>query len=214
MLARAGDGVEVPVDGYVVDLVRGDLLIEIQTRGFSMMKPKLSALLAAGHRVRIVHPIAVERWIVRVDDHGTLLGRRRSPRHGAIADLASELVSFPRLLAHPGLEIEVLLTAEEELRHQVPGRCWRRGGWSVLERRLLEVRERVSFASADDLLRLLPAELPASFTTVELAAALPGPRRVAQQLAYCLREAGVLEAVGKRAQSVEYRRVLASSFRG
>ena len=33
----AGDGVEVEVDGFVVDLVRDGLLIEIQTRGFSAM---------------------------------------------------------------------------------------------------------------------------------------------------------------------------------
>ena len=31
--AEPGDRAEVAVDGYVIDLVRGDLLIEVQTRG-------------------------------------------------------------------------------------------------------------------------------------------------------------------------------------
>ncbi|HET9755914.1 MAG TPA: hypothetical protein VFP66_05395 [Candidatus Limnocylindrales bacterium] len=68
--AEPGDQVELVVDGYVVDLVRGELLIEIQTRGFAGMRAKVIALLAAGHRIRVVHPIAVDRWIVQVDDDG------------------------------------------------------------------------------------------------------------------------------------------------
>jgi len=62
--ARPGDRTEVAVAGYVIDLVRDDLLIEIQTRGFSGMRPKVVSLLDRGHRLRIVHPIAVDRWIV------------------------------------------------------------------------------------------------------------------------------------------------------
>ena len=33
--ADPGDLVEHPVDGYVIDLVRDDLLIEVQTGGFA-----------------------------------------------------------------------------------------------------------------------------------------------------------------------------------
>ncbi len=32
---QPGDQTEVPVDGYIIDIVRGDLLIEVQTRNFS-----------------------------------------------------------------------------------------------------------------------------------------------------------------------------------
>ena len=126
--AEPRDRAEIPVDGYVIDLVRGDLLIEIQTRGFSGMRPKLAALLARGHRIRVVHPIAIDRWIVPVDTDGAVLGRKRSPRHGGLPDLLAELVSFPELLAEPNFELEVLLTREEEYRRHEPGRCWRRRG--------------------------------------------------------------------------------------
>ena len=100
--ARPGDRIEVAVDGYVIDLVRGDLLIEVQTRGFSSMRAKVAALLARGHRVRIVHPIAVDTWIVKVDDVGTLLSRRRSPRHGDPSDAFAELVTSPISWPIPG----------------------------------------------------------------------------------------------------------------
>jgi hypothetical protein len=204
--ARAGDRTEVAVDGFVIDLVRGDRLIEIQTRGFRFMKQKVATLLDHGHRVRIVHPIAVDRWIVRVDDDGAALSRRRSPRHGSPTDLFAELVSFPHLPAHPGLEIDLILTQEEEIRRHVPGRAWRRRGWTVEERRLVEVVDTLLIRDNDDLAALLPAGLPERFTTADLATELGRPRREAQQMAYCLRNAGIIEAVDKRGNAVEYRR--------
>lgn len=203
--AEPGDRHEVAIDGFVIDIVRDDLLIEVQTRGFAGMKPKVKALLGRGHRVRIVHPIAADRWIVNVQSDGTVLSRRLSPRHGAFADVASELITFPELLAQPTFEIEVLMTAEEEYRHLVPGMCWRRKGWTVIERRLVDVLDRAVLGAPADLLALLPAGLPQPFTTADLAIELRRPRRTAQHLAYCLARAGVVEAVGKRAHAIEYR---------
>jgi hypothetical protein len=195
-----GDVLEVPVDGFVVDLVRGGLLVEIQTRSFSSMKRKLTRLLAA-HSVRVVHPIALETRIVKVAASGRVISSRRSPRRGTAVDLFEELVSFPELVAHPGLTLEVLLIRQEEVR-RVARR--RRRGWVVEERRLVEVVERLRIDSPEDLAALLPDALPATFTTADLAAALRRSRSLAQQMAYCLRRAGVLECVGKRGNSLTY----------
>jgi hypothetical protein len=203
--AEPGDAAEVGVAHHVIDLVRDDLLIEIQTRGFSGIRTKVAVLLAAGHRLRIVHPIAVERWLVQVDEDGVVLSRRRSPKRGTLIDLVPELVSFPDVLAHDRCEIEVLLTIEEEIRRLASGRCWRRGGWTVVERRLVGVVDRVLLAGPVDLAQLLPAGLPARFTTEDVASRLSRPRRVSQQLAYCLRAVGLIDVVGKRGHSLEYR---------
>lgn len=203
--ACPGDRVEVPVDGFVIDLVRGDLLIEVQTRNFSSMRQKATSLLESGHRLRIVHPIPMDKWIVKVDADGTLLSRRRSPKHGTPTDVFAELVSFPALLAHQSLEVEVLLTVEEEYRHHTPGRSWRRKGWSVMERRLTEVVDEIRLVDPADLAHLLPHGLPEVFTTADLAGELHRPRRIAQQMAYCLREIGVIEPVAKHGNTIEYR---------
>lgn len=203
--AGPGDRFEVPVDGFVIDLVRDDLLVEVQTRGFASMKSKVTSLLEQGHRLRIVHSIPVDKWIVKVDDHGTILTRRRSPKHGQATDVFTELVSFPELLTHPNLDVDVILTKEEEYRQHVPGRAWRRKGWVVAERRLLEVLGSVLLEDTDDLIDLLPDGLPETFTTADLAENLGTRRRSAQQMAYCLRKAGLVSVVGKRGNAVEYR---------
>jgi hypothetical protein len=204
--AQPGDLVEEPVDGYVIDLVRGDVLIEIQTSGFSAMRRKLTALLG-DHAVHVVHPIAVERRIVKVDGDGEVLSRRRSPKRGSPLHLFEELVSWPELVAHPHLTVEVLLVREEEIRRFDGRRGRRRRGWVVEERRLVEVVDRITVEAPADLAGFLPSTLPPEFTTADLATALGHHRYLAQKVAYCLRHAGVLEVVGKQGNALVYTRL-------
>lgn len=203
--SRKGDRFEVKVDRYVIDVVREDLLIEIQTRGFSSMKKKLNRLLELGHRVRIVHPISVTKTIVRLGDDGEILGRRKSPKHGSPLDVFGELVSFPDLINHEGLELQLALTIEDEYRTHDPTKAWRRKGWVIQERRLVEVTGVVDIRTPADLVALLPEVLPEGFTTADIAAATGCPRRVAQQVAYCLRHMGAIEIAGKTGNAIEYR---------
>jgi hypothetical protein len=202
--ARPDDRFEVPVDGFVVDIVRGDLLVEVQTGSFSGIKRKL-AVLAAHHPVRLVYPVAREKWIVKLakDGHGRL-SRRKSPKRGAFEHVFVELVSFPQLLSDPNFSLDVLLIQEEESRRYDGKRGWRRGGWVTHERRLLEVVGRRLFETPADMRALLPNALDEPFTTSELAAAIARPRRLAQKMAYCLREMGVIAPVGKRGNAILY----------
>ena len=211
-LAAPGDRCEVRVGRYVVDLVRDDEWIEIQTRHFAALKTKLPRLLAReenddhAHTLRLVYPLPVEKWIVRLDADGVMpLSRRRSPKHGTLADVFAELVYIPTLIAHPRFVLDVLCIQEEEARRFDARRGWRRKGWVTHERRLLAVLERHTFTAPVDLLALLPADLPVPFTTTELAAALGRSRRLAQQMVYTLRALDLIAADGKRGRAVLYR---------
>ena len=105
---------------FVVDLVRADgELVEVQTGGFGALGNKLDALLDE-HRIRVVHPVAAERRIVRVDEHGQVLGARRSPKRETAVAVFDKLVAFPSLLTHPNLTIEVLLLREDHIRRPQP----------------------------------------------------------------------------------------------
>ena len=201
--ARPGDCFEVPVDGFVVDIVRGGLLVEVQTANFSAIGRKLAGL-AATHPVRLVYPIAAEKWIVRLDADGRALSRRRSPKRGAVVQVFAELVRIPRLPAHPNFSLDVLLTREEEVRRYEEGRAWRRKGWVICERRLIEVTGHRLFSTPADLAALLPPELPEPFTTADVAAAGPHPRWLAQKMAYCLRQMGAIRQAGKRGNALLY----------
>jgi hypothetical protein len=207
--AEPGDQLEVRVDGFIIDIVRGDLLVEIQTASFASIKRKLLEL-TAHHPVRLVYPIAREKWIVKLAEDGhSQLSRRKSPKRGRVEDVFAELVSFPTLLASPNFSLEVLLIQEEEVRRHDPRRAWRRRGWVTHERRLLEVVEVRCFETPADMAELLPPSLAEPFTTSDLAASLPRPRRLAQRMAYCLREMNVINPVGKQGNTILYVRAAA-----
>lgn len=203
--AVPGAQAEVMVNGYVIDLVQDGVLVEIQTGNFGAIRRKLTALIAAGHTVRLVYPVAREKWIVR---QGTVPGaeaRRRSPRRGMYADLFRELVSFPRLMLHPNFALEVLLIEEAEFR-RYDGRSWRRRGWATDRRELLRVLERRLFRTPADLLALLPEALADPFTASDVARALGAGSRLAGQVCYCLREMEAIRADGRRGRAYLYRR--------
>jgi hypothetical protein len=206
-VARPGDRFEVSVGGFVVDVVRGDLLIEIQTRNFAGIKRKL-AELTVHHAVRLVYPIAREKWIVKLaQDERTRLSRRKSPKRGIVEHVFEELVSFPKLLSNPNFSIEVLLIQEEETRRYDSTRGWRRRGWVTHERRLLEVVGQRLFETPTDIGELVPSAVVDPFTTSDLAAAMAKPRRLAQKMAYCLREMGIIMPVGKRGNAIVYTQI-------
>ncbi len=204
--ARPGDQLEVSVDGFVVDVVRDDLLIEIQTANFSAIKRKLIKL-TANHPVRLVYPIAREKWIVKLAKDGNgQLSRRKSPKRGALEQVFGELVRFPSLITSTNFSLDVVLIQEEEVRRYDGKRGWRRRGWVTHERRLLDVVEHRLFETPADVAALLPPDLAEPFTTSDLAAAIAKPRWLAQKMAYCLREMDVIAAVGKRGHAILYTR--------
>jgi hypothetical protein len=202
--ARPGDRFEVSVAGFVIDVVQGDLLVEIQTGNFASIKSKLVELTDA-HQVRLVYPIAQEKWIVKLakDGSGEVM-RRKSPKRGTVEEVFSELVSFPQLLSSPNFSLEVLLIQEEEVRRYEGMRRWRQRGWVTEERRLLEVVERKLFEVPADMGELLPSKLEEPFTTADLAGAIDCRQKLAQKMAYCLRRTGVIEQVGKRGMANLY----------
>lgn len=203
--ARPGDRFEVPVDGFVIDIVRDDLLIEIQTRNFASINSKLSRLTRS-YEVRLVYPVVLEKWIVRLaTNDGGVTVRRKSPKRGRLEDLFWELVSIPKLLSHPNFSFEVLLIREEEVRRYAGKRkSWRRRGWIIEGRRLVDVLDRRVFGKSADWLTFVPEGLQ-SFTTKDLATIADTRRELAQKMAYCLRQARMIELVGKQGRANLYR---------
>jgi len=200
--AQPGDLREARVDGAIIDIVRGDpaaggLLIEVQTRQLGAIGAKLRRL-AAQHRVTLVYPIALEKWIVVTAPDGAVLRRRRSPKRGRLLDLFDELVRIADLATQPNFALEVLLIREEEARCDDGRGSWRRKGISIEERRLLDVVERVTLRGAEDYRRFLPPDLPQPFSNRDLAAQLDLSIHTARRMSYALAKMGLIRRAGKR----------------
>ena len=202
-----GSETEQVIDGFVTDVVADGRIVEIQTGSFGPLRNKLTRLLDA-HPVTLVHPIARDRYLVRIADDPTQPPRRRrSPKHGSVFDVFPALVSIPSLLAHPNLTLEVVMTVEEEVRAPSERRGRWRHDWTRVDRRLVDVVETHAIASMADLFAMVDADLPDTFTTNDIAAAMTSTRGLAQQAAYCFRGGGVSELCGKDGRALVYRRV-------
>ena len=202
--AQPEDQFEVAVDGFVIDIVRDDLLLEIQTGNLASIKSKLKNL-ARSHQIRLIYPIAQEKLIVKLaKDDSSGITRRKSPKRGRVEDLFWEMVSFPQLLANPNFSLEVLMIREEEVRRYEGKRKWRRRGWVIEERRLLGVVEQRLYEEPADWRAFLPKDL-GTFTARDLAEAIGIRRRLAQKMVYCLREVRVIKLIGKQGRANLYR---------
>jgi hypothetical protein len=200
-----GDHLETKVDGFIIDIVRGSLLIEVQTRNFFAIKEKLTSLLDT-HRVRLVHPIPERKYLVHINTSGEVIRRRKSPKRGRLVDLFSELVSIPSLIRADNFSIEVLMVEEEETRCNDGKGSWRRRGVSIRDKKLLCVTDRVLFRNASDFRRFLPKDLNVRFTNKKLARKAGISISLARKITYCLRKMGAISKTGKRGKALEFQR--------
>ena len=213
LFALPGDEFEVELGGFVIDIRRGDTLIEIQTTTFAAMGRKLDHLLAS-YQMLIVHPIAVHTYLHRLTaehdgdgDGDTASVRskgRRSPKRNDLYCLFEELVSMPTVLDHPNLALEVVLADVDKLQRHDPSLRRRRGGWRTVDRRLRTIHSRHRFDTVDDLNALIPAGLPTAFTTADLAKATGTTRAKAQKMAYCFRATGAFRVIDRSRAGMRY----------
>jgi hypothetical protein len=195
---------EVRIDGFRIDACRDGELVEIQSAPLGALRDKVARLLER-HRVRIVKPLYARTRIVQRDAvGGEVLSARFSPARRDARSVFLELVHFATVFPHPRLVLELLLVEIEETR--VPCRRRRRGRTrTTADRELLAVVGRVELRTAADLRGLLPDDLPATWTTADLATASGMPRWLAQKAAYCLRRTGAAVVEGKAGRSIAYR---------
>jgi hypothetical protein len=197
--------IEAEVGRYVCDALRSDgVMVEVQTGSFGPLRAKAEALAAAGP-VRIVHPIAAERFIELRSKEGALIRRRRSPRRGNPWDLFAVLVYAPKLPLIEGITIELAMTEETEHRIDDGRGSWRRKGVSVANRELHAVRETHVLSQVSDYRRFAPFPPHEDFGVRELAAAADINAALARKTLYVLSRIGVVMETEKKGNAKRYR---------
>ena len=134
-----------------------------------------------------------------------VLYKRRSPKKGELIDIADEIIHIPGLILHPNFSLEVILTKEEEIRSADGKGSWRRKGISIVDRKLLDIINRVNFDQAQDYLRLLPESMPSVFTNRQLSQLMKKPVRKIQKLTYSFKKMGLLEVIDRKKNAQVFR---------
>lgn len=197
---------EVNLDGYRIDAIdEDDQLIEVQCASLLAIRDKIRKLTKK-HKVVVVKPLAARKKLLKkARRNGKVTSSRYSPAKQTLPYIFQELVHFTKTFPHPNLRLDIVLTEQEEIRVPPKRRTWRRKH-SVQDRTLVEVQQTYSVTTVAELWKELNLDIPAVFTTADLARGGKMPRWLAQKAAYCFREMGYIKACGKQGNAIEYRR--------
>lgn len=201
-------GQEVQLNGYRIDAIVGERLIEIQCAGLSAIRDKIQDLVTT-HQVVVVKPLCEKKTLLKKSRKGgKVLSRRKSPLCENYYDIFDELVHFKNAFPHPNLTLEILLTEQEEVRLPAVRKGRRRRlRQRVEDRRLVAVTGKLILRNNSDLQKMLPDDLPKPFTTADIAQGTDIDRGLAQKMAYCLKHSGAIKQVGKQGNAILYAQV-------
>ncbi|MFZ5351180.1 MAG: hypothetical protein ACOZCL_00500 [Bacillota bacterium] len=208
--AKPNDRLESKVDGYIVDIVRDELLIEIQTANFSAISKKLGKLVE-NHKVRLLYPVYLEKNIIKLSGtQDSVISKKKSPAKGTLADVFNELIRIPHIIRQKNFSMEILFIKIDEYRCDDGKGSWRRKGASIIEKRLREVVATKSLNCPQDYLCMLPNDIDQPFTNKQLASKLNISIKKATKITYCLKKMNVLHTAGKSGRSTLYRKLYLS----
>jgi len=197
---------EINIDGYVIDVIKGGQLIEIQTGSFSSIKSKLLQLTKT-LPVKLVYPIILHKTLIKLPQNGNSeVVVRKSPKVERPEKIFIELVSFPELILNPLFTIELAMIEAKEIRRYSGYKHWRQNGWKTVEQTLVQVLDTVCYPDAEALSKFLPETLPDTFRSVDLEKSAQIPRWLAQKAVYCLCKMSCIEMIGKDGRYNLYKR--------
>ena len=199
---------EQPVGPYVADIRCGNEIVEIQSRDFYKLKPKLDYYLEHGFRVTVVYPIITEKWLIWTDpETGEMVERKKSPKKGKLTDIFLELRKVLPYVGREDVVFIAVLTKAEELRVLNKSEKNRKRRARHQERIPLEILDEYHLRLPEDYPAILPPKkiLPAAFTVKEYMQAYGMSRQTAYAVLRVLRHLGIVEHIGNRGREHEFK---------
>jgi len=175
--------------------------VEVQTGSFRPLVEKAKSFCALG-KMRIIHPICIEKFIEVYDQDVHLLYRRKSPKRGTPWELFKVLLYAPLLPLQENLTIELALVDMTEQRIQDGKGSWRRRGQSILDRNLWTWRGTMILSSPEDYRKFIPFEGARTWTTKDLSEGVRISPPLARKCLYVLEKIGLVKRLGKEGRSI------------
>lgn len=197
---------EIPVKGYIADICRDGVITEIETSGFSGLKPKLGAYLPE-YKVHLVYPLAYAKYISWIDpDSGEISSRKKSPKKATAYHAIFEMVRILPYVKNQNLTVLAPLLEMDEYRLLNGWSRDKKRGSNRYERIPAELFDIVEFSADADYIRYIPDSCGESFTLADFAKNAHIDKREVNGVVRVLMERGLLERVGKRGNAYLYAR--------
>lgn len=191
--------------GSIADVKNEQGIIEIQTRAFDRLLPKLEKFLPE-LPVTVVYPLVINKKIVWLDpETGEFSDPRRSTRKGRLSDALPELSKLASIIPHERLTVKLVLLSVTEYNLLDGWDRSKKRGSTKLDKTPDEMLDIIELKSLDDYRRLIPDFDSDSFTAKDFnkKTALKG-RRASFALKFLL-NLGFLEREKGEGRAYVYR---------
>lgn len=198
---------------YIIDVIKDDLLIEIQTRNFSSIRKKIENLILSD-KVLLVYPIIEEKIIVKIDKSGHLEYERKSPKKGKPIDVFNELIRIPSLVNEGNFSMMLMMIHVKEFRKDDGKGSWRRKGVSLIDTELTCVEREINLKDKSDFMKLVYGHAGKStenasffkeFNSKTLAKKLGINASLSRKILYSLKHMGAISECGKIGNLILYK---------
>ncbi len=171
-----GSITETPVGPYIADILCPDgSIIEIQTTSVSHLLEKCVHYMENKHKVTVVYPLPVQKFIETYSPGGELVRRKKSPKKLNIYGVFKELTGIHSILLNRNFTLHVLEVTISEQRRQTEAPVQSSNGrrrflkdWVKYGKKLEEISTRHIFHGKKTYKKLLPKGLSPTFTIREL----------------------------------------------
>ncbi len=196
---------EVKTNGFIADIRRENVITEIETSGFSGLKPKLGAYLPE-YKVILVYPLAEVKYVSWIDpDTSEISPRKKSPKKAGIYDLLFEMVYILPYIRDKNLSFVSPRLEIDEYRLLCGWSKDRKRGSVKYERMPTDIFGFVEISSDRDFLAAVPSECLSGFTVKEFASAAKIKPRRAYGVVKVLSERGIVLKEGKKGRADFYK---------
>ena len=144
---------EIKIDKHIVDVLLDKHIYEIQTSNFAKLKNKVSSLLE-NYQVTIVYPILCEKILYKVQEDGSVLGPRKSPKPDTVYKLFSELYAIQDLLGNKNLSFKLILLSVDYYQKERLNR-YKQVRYSHIDSRINKIRGIIDINNATELGELI-----------------------------------------------------------
>lgn len=158
---------EIEFLGSVADIKNSEEIVEIQTRSFNKLAPKLEKFLPV-EKVRVIYPIIEHKLICRIDEKtGESLPPTKSTKRGGAWNALPELAQIAEFIPHHNLSVTLVFLDVMETRllnGKIKVGSKKTSKIDVIPTALNSI---VELIEPKDFLLLLPPQIPSEFTSAD-----------------------------------------------
>lgn len=199
------DRYEAKFGRYIIDAIKGNTLIEVQTKNISSIKKKLENI-SKDNRVILVHPIIENKYLITEELSGNTTTRKSNKKQNFYS-FFDELVSCYDILSFEKLEIHLYLIDVNEYRINDGKGSYSRRGISVINREIREVNNKIVIRNKNDLIEKIGGLPEKDFTVKDLSEFLGIDRKICQKICYTLKNSEIIYMTGKSGRSYLYSKI-------